>query len=114
MRERAGIPSTGPTVIRWAVNDHFSADLSRWTGGADGARWLEAARDGSLPLRIRSLEISDKGDAVPEGDFTALYGISGSGAVLVRPDGHVAWRAAGLATEPARELSAALRTVLCL
>jgi hypothetical protein len=31
--------------------------------------------------------------ADPEGRFTKTYGITDSGAVLVRPDGFVAWRA---------------------
>jgi hypothetical protein len=34
------------------------------------------------------------------------------GAVLVRPDGHVAWRIPYIPENPARELAAALQTVL--
>jgi 2,4-dichlorophenol 6-monooxygenase len=34
------------------------------------------------------------------------------GCVLVRPDAHVAWRAAGLAADPAAELSRVLARVL--
>jgi hypothetical protein len=34
------------------------------------------------------------------------------GAVLVRPDGHVAWRMPWLPPGPARELAAALTTLL--
>ena len=98
---------------RISTIDLFEREFVLLTG-ADGAGWLQAARDSALPLRIRAIEISIKGDAVPEGDFAALYGIGESGAVLVRPDGHVAWRAGTHASDPARELSAALRTVLCL
>jgi 2,4-dichlorophenol 6-monooxygenase len=34
--------------------------------------------------------------------------------VLVRPDGHVAWRSASLADDPMAELSRVLTTVLSL
>jgi hypothetical protein len=34
------------------------------------------------------------------------------GAVLVRPDGHVAWRMPYIPADPARELAGALQTVL--
>lgn len=42
----------------------------------------------------------------------APYGINGSGATLVRPDGVVAWRATDLADDPAAALRAALDLVL--
>lgn len=62
---------------------------------ADGA-WAEAAERATtqtgVPVRLEvvgSLVMAD-----PDGrDFAALYGLSGDGAVLVRPDGHVGWRA---------------------
>ncbi len=47
-----------------------------------------------------------------EGDFLALYGLSESGAVLVRPDGHVAFRAAALVGDPEPALRDALAQVL--
>jgi putative polyketide hydroxylase len=31
----------------------------------------------------------------PDGRFAEAFGLSPSGAVIVRPDGHVAWRAVG-------------------
>jgi hypothetical protein len=50
--------------------------------------------------------------AVPDDSFTEAYGISRTGAVLVRPDGFVAWRARAASNHPAESLSAALRTAL--
>jgi putative polyketide hydroxylase len=45
------------------------------------------------------------------GSFARKYGLESDGAVLVRPDGHVAWRSAsGPATSTA--LSAALTRIL--
>ena len=40
------------------------------------------------------------------------YGLSDRGAVLVRPDGFVAWRAKAMATDPARTMATALRAIL--
>ena len=50
---------------------------------------------------------------IPGQQFLDAYGISGAGAVLVRPDGFVAWRAAdgtGASEQTVREV---LRTLLC-
>ena len=47
----------------------------------------------------------------PEGGFADAYGVSGAGAVLVRPDGIVAWRAvdgAGASESTSREVLTAL------
>ena len=35
------------------------------------------------------------------GSWRTSYGIDTDGAVLVRPDGHIAWRSAGTAADPA-------------
>lgn len=84
--------------------------------GADGDVWrtatLRAAARLRLPLdayRVGSAELAD-----PEDRFPDAYGISASGAVIVRPDGFVGWRARdadGAADEVALR---ALRSLLCL
>ncbi|HZQ65350.1 MAG TPA: FAD-dependent monooxygenase [Gaiellaceae bacterium] len=60
--------------------------------GSDGASWCEAARTAHAPLAAFRFG-SDFADA--SGRFPAAYGVGESGAVLVRPDGFVAWRAPG-------------------
>ncbi|MGZ5965105.1 MAG: FAD-dependent monooxygenase [Caulobacteraceae bacterium] len=45
--------------------------------------------------------------------FPAAYGIGPSGAVLVRPDGYVAWRKTSFPPDAARDLIAALNAALC-
>ena len=45
--------------------------------------------------------------------FPAAYGITPSGAVLVRPDGYVAWRAKRHSPAAGQELAAALNRILC-
>ncbi|MCZ9344828.1 hypothetical protein NGM37_44485, partial [Streptomyces sp. TRM76130] len=47
-----------------------------------------------------------------EGAWTAVRGTSDDGAVLVRPDQHVAWRSAAAGPRVDQELGAALRRVL--
>ena len=55
----------------------------------EAARWQEKFRD--FPCRI--VTVGESGNYLDkEGNFLDLYGISPTGAVLVRPDGHVAWR----------------------
>lgn len=56
-----------------------------------------AGRD-ELPLAVKTLKI-----------MTGPLSISPDGAVLVRPDGHVAWRAAGPSANAAAELGQVLR-----
>jgi putative polyketide hydroxylase len=40
------------------------------------------------------------------------YGVGEGGAVLVRPDGYVAWRAASKPADPARALTDAFEQIL--
>ena len=78
--------------------------------GPEGQPWCEAARAAareysSLPIEALRIggELRD-----PAGNFTAAVGIQDDGALLVRPDGFVAWRAAKSAPDTVTELRAAL------
>ncbi len=59
-----------------------------------------------VPLRTQHLP-ADGGDT-----WTSVLGITDSGCVLMRPDGHVAWRSHSEAANPVVELRSALATVL--
>ena len=66
--------------------------------GPDGQAWCKAARQHSheigRPLHV--YRIGATGNLVdPEGAWGGAYGVFAGGAVLVRPDGYVAWRARG-------------------
>jgi putative polyketide hydroxylase len=64
--------------------------------GADGAAWRDAALQvgNRLGIRLVARRIGTGGDLVDvDGRWPTAYGISASGAVLVRPDGLVCWRA---------------------
>ena len=78
--------------------DLFDFDAFTLLTGPGGQAWknaIETAHDQSLP-KVNIYAVGDGLDV--QTDLKAwleLYGISESGAVLVRPDGHVAWRSVG-------------------
>src|SRR5262249_47274723 len=67
--------------------------------GADGEGWIEAARSAASHFPGLPLETH-----VVNGDVTSAYGISSSGASLVRPGGFVAWRSSSASDDGAGEL----------
>ena len=69
--------------------------------GARGGAWTDAAR----PFEVEAIALGD------EEPWRELYGIDEAGAVLVRPDGHVGWRSAGLAADPGRSLAGAINAI---
>jgi 2,4-dichlorophenol 6-monooxygenase len=73
-----------------------------------GDAWRAAAErvasDLGLPLDGRVLE--------PAGDWAETFGIGPEGAIVVRPDGHVGFRASEVAADPSGELERALRVLL--
>jgi putative polyketide hydroxylase len=83
--------------------------------GPEGNAWTEAARDGSKPLGINLdiHKIGENGLTDPRGECPAAYGISPAGAVMVRPDGFVAWRAKTDDGASPERIKSALATLLC-
>jgi putative polyketide hydroxylase len=83
--------------------------------GARGAVWLDAAAALAGPARPPLVAHMIGGDGtLADGDvaWADAYGVADDGAVLVRPDGHVAWRSAASADAPRDVLQAALDGVL--
>jgi aklavinone 12-hydroxylase len=82
--------------------------------GPRGAGWVEAghvlARDGRLPLAVHHL---GHGLADLDARWTEAYGVGSDGAVLIRPDGIIAWRAKGRAAMAKPVLRRALERALC-
>jgi putative polyketide hydroxylase len=62
--------------------------------GTDGGVWREAAAAATREhhIQIASYAIGAAGLADHDRAFFELYEIDSDGAVLVRPDGYVAWR----------------------
>ena len=82
---------------------------SKASGWADAAAAL--AQSCGVPIDV--VEISDQ-SPVRDTDRTwrHLRAVSADGAILVRPDQHVGWRAMGRAEQPPAELAAAMTKIL--
>lgn len=97
-----------------------SLDLFDYSGftllaGKDGKPWTDAFATvtARMGLRGRACQIGAPGHpAARDGDWLERYELSESGAVLVRPDGHVAWRSHAGAADPVAVLQAALYQAL--
>lgn len=85
--------------------------------GPNGQAWRDAAKDatGRLGLPLDYFSIGPSGDLIDESrTWPDLYGVDEDGAVLVRPDGHVAWRSPSTKGKPSEDLVAVLRRILSL
>jgi 2,4-dichlorophenol 6-monooxygenase len=83
--------------------------------GPDGTAWREAAEQAAdrFGIVIRTASIGVDGDwADAEGVWTRVRQIKDDGAILVRPDNHVAWRGSTQTDPPAQVLPRALQAVL--
>jgi 2-polyprenyl-6-methoxyphenol hydroxylase-like FAD-dependent oxidoreductase len=83
--------------------DLYDRDFTLITGSADPG-WADAGRPGWLQV----LRIGDTPLHGAPADLHQAHGIGTTGAVLVRPDGHVAWRAATAPDKPAETLRSVL------
>jgi 2,4-dichlorophenol 6-monooxygenase len=92
------------------ISTHDLIAPGRWLLLCSDARWRRAAAaiaaKPGQPLDCHTIgpkgELSDV-----DGSWQALRQVSETGAVLVRPDGHVAWRVAQLPSDPLAALSQA-------
>lgn len=87
--------------------------------GADGKNWVEAAKHVKdtlrFPMDIYQVDGHNADFNNPGNDFLDAYGITSTGAIIVRPDGYIGWRKPG--TEENKEemekvLTNALSTIL--
>ena len=81
--------------------------------GSAGESWRAAARAAGSALGV-PVDAYRVGDDVidPSGTLETLYDTGPEGAVLVRPDGFVAWRASATHPAPETELAGALGAAL--
>ncbi|MFD8691386.1 FAD-dependent monooxygenase [Streptomyces sp. NPDC059651] len=82
--------------------------------GPEGSAWRVAARRAAAQhgVPVAFYVIGDPGLEDERKEFQEVYGIEASGAVLVRPDGYVAWRGTRLTAEPGQDIDEALAQVL--
>lgn len=87
---------------------------------AENSPWREGARKAaaglSVPLEAYAIGGGPAADLAPEDgeDWAERHGTTPEGAVLVRPDGFVAWRSPGAAADPEVTLRKVLTEVLSL
>lgn len=83
--------------------------LTLFTDASAAERWRQAVESatapGSLPVSVIAISAEDTG-------WSAVRQVDEGGAVLVRPDRVVCWRAAAIPDDPAAELGDALAVVL--
>lgn len=119
-RETFGLPGSRAPHL-WLKRNGKDISTIDLTGdflllaGPEGAAWVRAAKSAaqvlSLPLHAYCIG-TDLAD--PESRFAEAYGVTPSGASLVRPDGFVAWRAKSMVEAPEAVMGAALRQILLL
>ena len=100
---------------RLSTLDLFDHGLTLLTG-VDGIAWRQAVRTVGrslgVPLGVVTIGGAELADL--SGSWRTSYGIDPDGAVLVRPDGHIAWRSAGAAADPAATIEEVVGRVLGL
>jgi putative polyketide hydroxylase len=83
--------------------------------GRDGKAWRDSGRAvaASLGVPLEAFTVGGgNGVADVDGAWPNAYGVEANGAVLVRPDAHVAWRNRSSCDDPGRELERVLRSTL--
>lgn len=86
----------------------------------EGSGWPEVARQDaarlSVPLEVLTFGRGPEADLVPEEgvDWAVTHGVEPGGALLVRPDGFVAWRAVTPVPAPGAAVAGALTEILSL
>ncbi|MGP8303716.1 FAD-dependent oxidoreductase [Streptomyces inhibens] len=87
--------------------------------GSEGEMWRTAVKGAveqfGLRLDCYLVGTGPDDDLVPEegADWAEKHGTTSEGAVLVRPDGFVAWRAEGRVADPEAALREVLESLLC-
>ncbi len=118
--ELSGVPGTRAPHIMLARNgeqistiDLFGRNFVLLTG-TEGGPWITAARQVAdhKGITLDAWQIGSDALHYVEGRWHSAYGVSSTGAILVRPDGFVAWRASELTPQPEQVLEDALVYVL--
>lgn len=97
---------------RRSILDLLSLERLTLLVGEEGERWRRAAQQ--LPIALPAFSIGGGACEFQAPNFSSLYGLERGGAVIVRPDGHVAWRSVRAVADPALELRSAVSGVLSL
>jgi 2-polyprenyl-6-methoxyphenol hydroxylase-like FAD-dependent oxidoreductase len=83
----------------------------RFTLLASGGQWRRVATTTRVPVDVITIG-ADGEFADPDGEWPKLYGVGPGGAVLVRPDGYIAWRTPRAMSDPVAAVDDALSAIL--
>jgi putative polyketide hydroxylase len=119
-RESKGRPGTRAPHVWLAQDGRQISTLDLFgrnfalLGGSESSAWCKCGEEASKKLRIDLDEyrLGANGLTDPNGEFLPAFGIDSTGAVLVRPDGFVAWRAKTGDGASTVEVESALSTIL--
>ncbi|MEU6962551.1 FAD-dependent monooxygenase [Streptomyces chrestomyceticus] len=84
--------------------------------GPEGGAWTQAAEPVArkLGVPLRTWSVGDRAELRPVGrDWAEAYGVGPGGAVLVRPDAFVSWRAERVTGDPQEVLTDVLSRAAC-
>jgi 2,4-dichlorophenol 6-monooxygenase len=98
----------GPDGHRLSTLDLVGHGRFTLITGISGAAWADAAA--GLPVTVTRIGVDGLRDAY--GDWLRAREIEEDGALLVRPDGYIAWRAARLPDDPTAALTRAYTSVV--
>ncbi|MFI8521879.1 FAD-dependent oxidoreductase [Streptomyces sp. NPDC085481] len=105
---------------RVSTLDLYERSLVLLSSESGGGGWHAAAEEVSrkLSVPLEAYRVGDGPDAelspADDRDWSESHGVTPDGAVLVRPDGFVAWRSEGASADPRGELGAVLTAILGL
>ncbi|GAB2802395.1 hypothetical protein GCM10027073_38390 [Streptomyces chlorus] len=104
--------------VRISTLDLYERSLVLLTGESGDGAWHTAATRAAqhlrVPLDAYRIGTGPAADLTPDDgvDWAQAHGVTGDGAVLVRPDGFVAWRSEGAAADPATVMRKAVTDIL--
>ncbi|MGX1128273.1 hypothetical protein RKD49_000463 [Streptomyces glaucescens] len=105
---------------RISTLDLYERSLVLLSDAGEASGWHEAAvrlaEEMSVPLTSYRVGTGPDAEVAPDADadWSALHGTTPAGAVLVRPDGFVAWRSPGSVQDPVAVLGKVLAEVLAV
>jgi putative polyketide hydroxylase len=116
--ELTGQPGTRAPHVRVTLGDREISTIDLYgrrfvlLAGGNGTAWVSAAERVAQRLGV-PLDAYRFGVELGSAGGAAKHGIGTDGALLVRPDGFVAWRTEAATEDPERKLEQALSRLLC-
>ena len=98
-----------------STHDLIGPSFALLAGPARAGLDEQAARISSLGAAVEAFRVGDRNGLFdPDDRFCTAFGITPSGAVLVRPDGFISWRAKSADSQSEHAIDEAMASVLGL